>query len=29
MENTYEGPDSQKEEDASRSKVRIVFPGFI
>lgn len=28
MENTYEGPDSQKEKDSNHSKVRLVFSFF-
>lgn len=28
MENTYEGPDSQKEKDSNRSKVRLLFSSF-
>lgn len=28
MENTYEGPDSQKEENSNCSKVRLLFSLF-
>ena len=28
MENTYEGPDSEKEKDSSHSKVRLLFSFF-
>lgn len=29
MENTYEGPDSQKEKDSNHSKVRLIFIYFV
>ena len=28
MENTYEGPDSEKEKDSSHLKVRLLFSFF-
>ena len=29
MENTYEGPDSEKEKDSSHLKVRLLFSFFL